>query len=143
MNSKRLSIFVVLLSMALSLWAQSLTVTQDVKLVPNSSVLALYKNQFGKWEKPDLDDTFPYVVIRIALEGNAREVKAAKKMVGLYLGTQTAVEAVWKDNENELLFLIPSRVRHVEITCGDGLIREHNVFRFIITVMLCQFASPP
>ena len=49
MNSKRLSIFVVLLSMALSLWAQSLTVTQDVKLVPNSSVLALYKNQFGKW----------------------------------------------------------------------------------------------
>ena len=120
MNSKRLSIFIVLLSMALSLWAQSLTVTQDVKLVPNSSVLALYKNQFGKWEKPDLDDTFPYVVIRIALEGNAREVKAAKKMVGLYLGTQTAVEAVWKDNENELLFLIPSRVRHVEITCGDG-----------------------
>lgn len=120
MNSKRLLIIVVLLSMAMSFWAQSLTVTQEVKVVPNSSVLALYKNQFGKWEKPDLDDTFPYVVIRIALEGNAREVKAAKKMVGLYLGTQTAVEAVYKDNENELLFLIPSRVRHVEITCGDG-----------------------
>lgn len=120
MNNKRLLIIIVLLSMTMGMMSQSLTVTQDVKVVPNSSVLALYKNQFGDWEKPDLDDTFPYVVIRIALEGNAREVKAAKQKVGLYLGTQTAVEAVYKDNENELLFLIPSRVRHVEITCGDG-----------------------
>lgn len=124
MNNKRLLIIIVLLSMAMGMMSQSLTVTQEVKVVPNSSVLALYKNQFGTWEKPDLDDTFPYVVIRIALEGNAREVTAAKKMVGLYLGTQTAVESVYKDNENELLFLIPSRVRHVEITCGDGCERQ-------------------
>lgn len=122
--SKRLSTLIVLLAMALCTWAQSLTVTEEIKLVPNSSVLAMYKNQFGKWEKPYLDDTFPYVVIRIKLQGNAREVKGAKKMVGLYLGTQTAVEAVWKDNENELLFLIPSRVRHVEITCGDGCAKQ-------------------
>lgn len=100
--------------------AQSLTVTQDFRPIPNSLVMASYKNQFGKWEKPDLDDTFPYAVVRVRLEGNAREVSAAKKRIGLYLGTMRMVMDKCTDIENEILFLIPSAAGHVEILCGDG-----------------------
>lgn len=112
-----LSLFALLTS---SLFAQSLTITKPLEVVPNSSVLALYKNQFGHKEKPDLDDTFPYVVIRVKLEGTPREVTAAKKALRLYLGTQTAVEETYTQNPNEILFLIPSRVRFAKLQGGDG-----------------------
>ena len=102
----------VLLLFGLSTFAQTLTVTKEFTLVPNSSVLAMYKNQFGKWEMPDLDDTFPYAVIRMRLEGNAREVTMAKQRLTLYLGTQTAVVDRYAQNSNELLFLIPARRIH-------------------------------
>ena len=104
----------------LSTFAQTLTVTKEFTLVPNSSVLAMYKNQFGKWEKPDLDDTFPYAVIRMRLEGNAREVTMAKQRLTLYLGTQTAVLDRYAQNSNELLFLVPARRPTIYIDCGDG-----------------------
>ena len=104
----------------LSTFAQTLTVTKEFTLVPNSSVLAMYKNQFGKWEKPDLDDTFPYAVIRMRLEGNAREVTMAKQRLTLYLGTQTAVVDRYAQNSNELLFLVPARRPTIYIDCGDG-----------------------
>ena len=112
-----LSLFALLTG---SLFAQSLTITKPLEGVPNSSDLALYKNQFGHKEKPDLDDTFPYAVIRVRLEGNAREVTAAKKVLRLYLGTQTAVEDTYTQNPNEILFLIPSRVRFAKLQGGDG-----------------------
>lgn len=112
-----LSLFALLTS---TLFAQSLTITKPLEVVPNSSVLALYKNQFGHKEKPDLDDTFPYVVIRVKLEGAPREVTAAKKALRLYLGTQTAVEETYTQNPNEILFLIPSRVRFAKLRGGDG-----------------------
>ena len=104
----------------LSTFAQTLTVTKEFTLVPNSSVLAMYKNQFGKWEKPDMDDTFPYAVIRMRLEGNAREVTMAKQRLTLYLGTQTAVVDRYAENSNELLFLVPARRPTIYIDCGDG-----------------------
>jgi hypothetical protein len=104
----------------LSTFAQTLTVTKEFTLVPNSSVLAMYKNQFGKWEKPDMDDTFPYAVIRMRLEGSAREVTIAKQRLTLYLGTQTAVVDRYAQNSNELLFLVPARRPTIYIDCGDG-----------------------
>lgn len=111
---------IILLLFGLSTFAQTLTVTKEFTLVPNSSVLAMYKNQFGKWEKPDLDDTFPYAVIRMRLEGNAREVTMAKQRLTLYLGTQTAVLDRYAQNSNELLFLVPARRPTIYIDCGDG-----------------------
>ena len=111
---------IILLLFGLSTFAQTLTVTKEFTLVPNSSVLAMYKNQFGKWEKPDLDDTFPYAVIRMRLEGNAREVTMAKQRLTLYLGTQTAVVDRYAQNSNELLFLVPARRPTIYIDCGDG-----------------------
>lgn len=110
----------VLLLFGLFTFAQTLTVTKEFTLVPNSSVLAMYKNQFGKWEMPDLDDTFPYAVIRVALDGEAKDVSMAKKKLGLYLGTQRMVVDVYTDNVNEILFLIPSGAGHVQLQCGDG-----------------------
>ena len=117
----RKTLFTIILWLfGLSTFAQTLTVTKEFTLVPNSSVLAMYKNQFGKWEKPDLDDTFPYAVIRMRLEGNAREVTMAKQRLTLYLGTQTAVVDRYAQNSNELLFLVPARRPTIYIDCGDG-----------------------
>ena len=110
----------IVLLFGLSTFAQTLTVTKEFTLVPNSSVLAMYKNQFGKWEKADLDDTFPYAVIRVALEGDAKNVNSAKKKLGLYLGTQRTEVDMNIDEDNVMLFLIPSGAGHVELRCGDG-----------------------
>lgn len=124
MNIRRNIILLTLVLVVSNIFGQSLTITDPFRAIPNSSVLALYKNQFGRWEKPDLDDTFPYVVIRVGLDGNGQEVRQAKQMLNLYLGTQTAVESVYTEGENEILFLIPSRARHIEISCGDGCERQ-------------------
>ena len=100
--------------------AQSLTITKDFAQVPMASVLAMYKNQFGKWEKPDLDITFPYAVVRMHLEGSGREVTMAKQTLTLYMGTQSAVLDRYAENSNEILFLIPARRPTVYVDCGDG-----------------------
>lgn len=100
--------------------AQSLTITKDFAQVPMASVLAMYKNQFGKWEKPDLDITFPYAVVRMHLEGGGREVTMAKQTLTLYMGTQSAVLDRYTENSNEILFLIPARRPTVYVDCGDG-----------------------
>jgi|GEM_PF-3387915 len=120
MHIKKTLFTIILLLFGLFTFAQTLTVTKEFTLVPNSSVLAMYKNQFGKWEKPDMDDTFPYAVIRMRLEGNAREVTMAKQRLTLYLGTQTAVVDRYAQNSNELLFLVPARRPTIYIDCGDG-----------------------
>ena len=100
--------------------AQSITITKEFAQVPMASVLAMYKNQFGKWEKPDLDVTFPYAVVRMHLEGSGREVTMAKQTLTLYMGTQTAVLDRYAENSNEILFLIPARRPTVYVDCGDG-----------------------
>lgn len=108
---------------SLGMWAQSVTLKQPFAALPNATVLDTYGDKFKKWEKPNLDDTFPYVVIRVGLEGNERDITMARQMLGLYMGTQTAVEAIDRSADNELLFLVPKRARHIEITCGDGCAR--------------------
>lgn len=115
-----LFITLLLLGLGMTSLAQRLEVKQPFRLIPASCVTAMYKNQFGKWEKPLLDDTFPYTVIRVALEGNEKEVLAAMEKIGLYLGTQRMVLDKCTDIENEILFLIPAGAGHVEITCGNG-----------------------
>lgn len=124
MNMKRLIYVILFLFLTIQAYTQSLQVIQDFDFQPNTTALDTYREQFGKWEKPDLDDTFPYVVIRVGLEGNAQEITAAKRILTLYLGTQTMIEAIYRDLPNELVFLVPSRVRHVEITCGEGCTRQ-------------------
>lgn len=104
--------------------AQSLTIEQPFQMVPNSSVLASYKNQFGAWERHGGGDTFPYSVIRVRLNGNAREVISAKQILNLNLYPAGYVEFVYKDMENELLFLIPSSVQRIEMTCGDNCLQQ-------------------
>lgn len=118
--AKRLLIVWCVWAFTLSVYAQSLKITRTFEAIPNSSVSALYKNEFGKWEKPLLDDTFPYALIRVGLEGNEREVTAAKQKLGLYLGRLHMPLEKLTDKPNELLFLIPAGAGHVEIQCGDG-----------------------
>ena len=124
---KHIHTIVLLLLMLLPLgsMAQSLTIVEDFKIIENSSALVAYYNQFGDYEKPAMDDTFPYAVVRVLLEGNAHEVTAAKKMLGVYTGLLSeGVKASYLDFENEILFLVPSNVGHVELSCGDGCARK-------------------
>ena len=82
--------------------AQTLTITQDFEKIQFASVMVLYKNLFGKHEKPDLDRNFPYALLRVGLEGDAQEVKAAKQQLNLYLGQTVAVQDIHKGNSNEI-----------------------------------------
>lgn len=120
------SILLVILSVCFSLisFAQTLTVTQSLQEMPNATVLNTYPTQFGSWLKPDLDDTFPYAVIRLGLEGTDSEIVKAKQMLNLNLGNQTPIVNVDRSAENELLFLIPKRTRSIVVTCGDGCERQ-------------------
>lgn len=117
---KQIVIAICIWAFTLPLYAQSLEVTQVFEAVPYSVVSAQYKNEFGKWEKPLLDDTFPYALIRIGLEGNVREVSAAKQKLGLYMGRMYMPLDKVTDKPNELLFLVPAGAGHIEIQCGDG-----------------------
>ena len=120
------SLFILLFTCcAISSMAQSLTIVEEFKIIENSSVLVAYHNQFSDYEKPQMDDTFPYAVVRVLLEGNANEVTSAKKMLGVYTGLLSeGVKASCLDFENEILFLVPSNVGHVELSCGEGCTRQ-------------------
>ena len=100
--------------------AQSVTIIRDMKEVPMASVLAMYKNEFGSFEKPALSDPFPFALIRMHLEGNAHDVRAAKERLMLYMGQQTGVEARVTTYSNQILFLVPARRPMIFIDCGDG-----------------------
>ena len=100
--------------------AQSVTVVKELKQVPVASVMAMYKNEFGKYEKPKLDNTFPFAVIRMYLEGNAQAVKLAKERFTLDMGQHTGVEARVTTYSNQILFLVPARRPYIYIDCGDG-----------------------
>lgn len=109
---------VLLLLLAPPLFAQSLTITQSFREITNSSVLASFKNQFGAWEN---NGAFPYALIRVQLEGNVHEVIAAKQTLMLDLGGQGEVMHVYREMENEIMFLVPQNVQKVDILCGvDG-----------------------
>lgn len=100
--------------------AQSVTITREMKEVQMASVLAMYKNEFGSFEKPALSDPFPFALIRMHLEGNAHDVRAAKERLTLYMGQQTGVEARVTTYSNQILFLVPARRPMIFIDCGDG-----------------------
>ena len=100
------------------IWAQSITLTKEFQTMPNIKALDVYRNQFGAWEKPGADDPFPYVVIRIGLDGNSKDIEDAKERLNISLGRMVKVESVFKEARNELLFLIPSRARYVEMQCN-------------------------
>ena len=87
---------------------------------PFATVLPMYKNEFGSFEKPALDITFPYSVIRMNLEGNAHDVRAAKERLTLFMGQMTGVEARCTTYSNQILFLVPARRPSILIDCGDG-----------------------
>ena len=101
--------------------AQSVTIVEEMKLVPHASVMAMYKNEFGSFEKPVMSPSFPYAVIRMHLEGNAQAVRTAKERVTLYMGQQMGVESRVTTYSNQILFLVRAP-RHpmIYIDCGDG-----------------------
>ena len=116
-----------ILSVLLFLWiglvplsAQSVRITQELTLHPFATVLPMYKNEFGSFEKPALDITFPYSLIRMHLEGNAHDVRAAKERLTLFMGQMTGVEARCTTYSNQILFLVPARRPSILIDCGDG-----------------------
>ena len=111
-----LLLWVGLLPMA----AQSVRITKEMTLHPFATVLPMYKNEFGSFEKPKMDDTFPFAVIRMYLEGNAQAVKAAKERFTLDMGQMTGVEARCTTYSNQILFLVPARRPYIYIDCGDG-----------------------
>jgi len=121
MNKTKLLVTLMCMWMGLlPLAAQSVTITKELELNPLASAIVMFKNQFGKWEKPDLNDTFPYAVIRMRLEGNETEVRKAKERLTLYMGQLTAVVDRYAENSNEILFLVPARRPSIYIDCGDG-----------------------
>lgn len=120
---RKTKIIVTLLCLWLGLMplaAQSVTITKDFAQVPMASVLAMYKNEFGSYEKPDMTDTFPYAVIRMHLEGSNRAVREAKERLTLYMGQQMGVERRVTTYSNQILFLVRSRHPMIYIDCGDG-----------------------
>lgn len=120
---RRRSIYLfLLLSLALPLFAQSLTITQSFREIPNSSVLASFKNQFGAWEN---NGAFPYALIRVQLEGNVHEVIAAKQTLMLDLGGKGEVMHVYREMENEIMFLVPHNVQQLNLLCGPNCERKN------------------
>lgn len=106
--------------LTLNTQAQSIEVLKDFDKDYSISVLEQYSKYFGKWENPEVDDSFPYAVIRVNIEGSQENVLAAKKHLQLYLGQHSMVETTIHDVENALLFLVPSRVGYIILTCGEG-----------------------
>ena len=120
---KKAKLLLTLLCLLLGLQsvaAQSVKITKELTHVQMASVLAMYKNEFGSFEKPDMSDTFPFAVIRMHLEGNAHSVTAAKERLTLYLGQQFSVESRVTTYSNQILFLVRARRPYIYIDCGDG-----------------------
>lgn len=92
--------------------------------VSASSVLAIYKNEFGKYEMPEKDETFPYVAIRVKLQGTPNLVRLAKQNLTLNLGQMFQTEQTVTSYDNMILFLIPAGAKNVYLTCGDGCERQ-------------------
>lgn len=120
MKTKVLVILLCLWLGGIPLTAQSIKLTRELQQVPMASVLAMYKNEFGSFEKPDLDDTFPYALIRMYLEGSGLDVAKAKERLTLYLGQQSIIESRNTTYSNQILFLVRARKPLIYIDCGDG-----------------------
>ena len=114
------SLLVCLLS-CVAVWAQTLEIKKEFTKEPYASVLSKYANEFREHEMPDMPtgQQFPYAVVCVNLQGNGGDVAAAKRFLSLDLGAFPVQERV-TDLENMVLFLVPSSVARVSLTCGDG-----------------------
>ena len=120
MRHLQYKLFFLALILSLSSTAQTLEIVEAFKMDEYSTVLTTYKNEFGHREKRGIDDSFPFAVLEVHLQGDARAVKAAKENLSLDLGTQYSIEGVTKAYDNKIVFLISSRVRNIYMLCGDG-----------------------
>lgn len=116
-----------------TVFSQTITLTKDFKTMSNIKALDVYRNQFGTYERVGADDPFPYAVIRVGLDGTPEEVKDAKKRLSFQLGRITAVETVFKDARNELLFLVPTRARNIQMSC-DGECLPQMMFDSLVVL---------
>lgn len=114
---KRILFILLTCMFATGMMAQSVLVEHSLTAVENSAVLVQYNNYFGSFNNPDMDDPFPYVVIRVELLG---DVTVAKERLDLNLGSQYKVESAIRSEQNQILFLVSSNVRNIELLCGDG-----------------------
>ena len=133
---KHKALFLILFSLFLCLvsaFAQSITLTKEFQTMPNVTALALYRNQFGTYERVGADDPFPYAVIRVGLDGTPEEVKEAKKRLSFQLGRLTNIESVFKNARNELLFLVPTRARNIQMSC-DGECLPQMMFDSLVVL---------
>lgn len=134
MKSKCLLLLFSLLTLCVvPMVSQSITLTKEFETMPNVSALDIYRNQFGMYEIVGADDPFPYAVIRVGLDGTPEEVKEAKKRLSFQLGRVTTVEIVFKDARNELLFLVPTRARNIQMSC-DGECLPQMMFDSLVTL---------
>lgn len=115
------------------IWAQSITLTKEFQTMPNVKALDVYRNQFGKFERVGADEPFPYAVIRVGLDGTPEEIKEAKQRLSFQLGRVTSVETVFKDARNELLFLVPTRARNIQMSC-DGECLPQMMFDSLVVL---------
>ena len=113
--------------------AQTITLTKEFQTMPNVKALDVYRNQFGEYEKVGAEVPFPYAVIRVGLDGTPEEVKEAKERLSFQLGRVTSVETVFKDARNELLFLVPSRARNIQMSC-DGACLPQMMFDSLVVL---------
>lgn len=116
-----------------SICAQTITLTKEFQTMPNVKALDVYRNQFGTYEIVGADDPFPYAVIRVGLDGTPEEVKEAKKRLSFQLGRLTSIEAVFRDARNELLFLVPTRARNIQMSC-DGECLPQMMFDSLVVL---------
>ena len=133
---KRNRIFLLGLLMCVTfvpIWAQSITLTKEFQTMPNVKASEAYRNQFGEYEIVGAEVPFPYAVIRVGLDGTPEEVKEAKERLSFQLGRITSVETVFKDARNELLFLVPSRARNIQMSC-DGACLPQMMFDSLVVL---------
>ena len=118
---RKIGLLLVCLLSCVAVWAQSLEIKKEFTKEPYASVLSKYANEFREHEMPDMPtgQQFPYAVVCVNLQGNGGDVAAAKRFLSLDLGAFPVQERV-TDLENMVLFLVPSSVARVSLTCGDG-----------------------
>ena len=64
MMRERILLLLLVVGISIHVASQSLVVTQPFQEVANTTVLDAYGDKFARWQKPALDDTFPFVLIR-------------------------------------------------------------------------------
>ena len=133
MKPKRLLLFFWIVLCGMPIFAQSITLTKEFQTMPNVKALDAYRNQFGEWEVLDPDDNFPYAVIRVGLDGTPEEIEQAKNRLSFSLGRLTNIEAVFKGARNEILFLVPSRARNIQMSC-DGECLPQMMFDSLVVL---------